>query len=329
MKMLGRGSAGRRGPAACLTAALAVALTAGLALITAGCTDTRASGGPQAGMSGMPGMSAMPGMTGGMGDMPGMGEVTSAPTTPALAAAAPTGTGLSAALHGYSFVPSERTVDAGSPATYAFRITGPDGRPVTRYQPYESAFVLCYIIRSDLTQFHALQPAMREDGTWSVGLPALPAGSYRTFVTFAAPDSSQGTPLVYQLSSPFTVPGPSAAPSAPVPPAPVASTTVDGYAVSMSGTARAGVSGPLTVVVAKGGKPVVSFQRYLDAYVHLTAFHAGDLAFAQILSLGGIQARTGASSAEALFPESGTWQVYVQFDLGGSVHTAALTLAVR
>jgi hypothetical protein len=266
----------------------------------------------------------MPGT--GAGDMPGMGEVTSLPTTAALAAAAPRGTGLSSSLHGYTLVPSKRTAAAGTPGSYDFRIVGPNGKTVTRYQPYQSAFVICYVIRADLTGFRYLQPAMRQDGTWSATLPALSAGSYRIFATFAAPDSSQGTPLVYQLSAPLTVPGQA---TASPPPAPVSSTTADGYTVAISGSPTAGTTGPLSIVVSKGGSVVETFQRFLDSYVHLTAFHAGDLAFAQILSLGGVEASTGATTAEALFPEPGTWQVFAQFELAGSVHTAVLTLDVR
>ena len=316
LKTTDRGARRRR-----MTAGLAVLLAAGLGLGPAGCSAAAPDGLPNAEAS------APATADGGMGDMPGMAEVTDAPTTAALAAAAPSGTGLSASLHGYTLVPAAKTVPANAASAYRFRIDGPDGKPVTRYQPYESAFVLCYVIRSDLTGFRSLQPAMREDGTWTVSLPALPAGAYRAFATFAAPDSSQGKPLLYQLSSPFTVPGPVAAPSQA--PAPVASATVDGYTVALSGSPRAGVSGPLQMVVSKGASVVESFQRYLDSYVHLTAFHAGDLAFAQILSLGGVQASTGQMTAEALFPESGTWQVFAQFDLDGSVHTAALTLDVH
>lgn len=343
----GRAAAARhRGPVACLAVALATVSAAGLVMSVGACTNSSAGGGPDDGMSSMPGMSGMgdmsgiPGMT-GMGDMPGMGDVTSAPTTPALAAAAPTGTGLSSSLNGYTFVPSKRTVAAGAPSAYTFTVTGPGGKAVTRYQPYESAFVICYVIRSDLTGYRYLQPAMRQDGTWTVSLPALPAGSYRTFVDFAAPDSSQGTPLVYRLSSPFTVPGRVAASQIPVPAASAsagtaesttASATADGYTVSLSGHPKAGVSGPLTLVVTKGGagggRPVESFQRFLDSYVHLTAFHAGDLASAQLLSLGGIHAGTGALTTEAMFPEAGTWRVFAQFDLDGSVHTVPLTLDV-
>lgn len=311
------------GPRPLRRRALAAGLAAGLALGAAACS-TSATAPPSAAATGMATGMDM-GRTGG-GDMPGMGDVTAAPTTAAIAAAAPKGTGLSSSLHGYTLVPSARTVAAGKSRTYDFRIDGPDGKAVTRYQPYQGVFVVCYIVRSDLTHFSYLQSAMRQDGTWTVDLPALPAGSYRTFATFAAPDSSQGTPLVYQLSSPFTVPG--AADPSPVP-APAASTTADGYTVSLTGSPKAGVTGPLSVVVSKGGSVVESFQRYLDSYVHLTAFHAGDLAFAQILSLGGVNASTGAVTAEARFPEPGIWQVFAQFEASGSVHTAVLTIDVH
>jgi hypothetical protein len=297
---------------------LAAATAVGLALGAAACS-TPATAAPQSGATGMD-------MGQAGGDMPGMGDVTAAPTTAALAAAAPNGTGLAAGLHGYTLVPAARTVAAGKSSTYDFTIDGPDGKPVTRYQPYESAFVLCYVIRSDLTQYSYLQPAMRQNGTWTVTLPALPAGSYRTFATFAAPDSSQGTPLLYQLSSPFTVPGKADAAPAPTP---VSSATTDGYTVTLSGSPKAGASEPMTIVVSKGGSVVESFQRFLDSYVHLTAFHAGDLAFAQILSLGGVDASTGAMTAEARFPEAGTWQVFAQFDASGTVHTAVLTVEVH
>lgn len=300
--------------------ALAAGLAAGLVLGAAACS-TSATAAPGSGATGMD-----MGQTGG-DDMPGMGDVTAAPTTAAFAAAAPAGTGLASSLHGYTMVPSARTVAGGKSSEFNFKIDGPDGKPVTRYQPYEGGFVICYVVRSDLTQYSYLQPAMRQDGTWTVTLPALPAGSYRAFATFAAPDSSQGTPLLYQLSSPFTVPGHAEASPAP---APVASTTTsDGYTVSLAGTPKTGVSTPLSLVVSKGGSVVESFQRFLDSYVHLTAFHAGDLAFAQILSLGGVDASTGATTAEAMFPEAGTWQVFAQFDTSGSVHTAVLTVNVH
>src|SRR3954447_21547767 len=135
---------------------------------------------------------------------PGFTTVPGVPTEPAFAVAEPTGTGLAASVGGYTLVPATDTVPANSPSTVDFRITGPDGRAVVRYQPYEGELLVGYVVRGDLTEFHRLTAAMRPDGTWTATVPALPAGAYRTFVSSAAPDVSQGTPLLYSLSRPFT-----------------------------------------------------------------------------------------------------------------------------
>jgi hypothetical protein len=262
-------------------------------------------------------------------DMPGMGvPVPSLSPTPTLAAAAPGGTGLAAAVGGYTFVPAAATVPAGTPGGFNFQLTGPDGHAVTRYQPYLSKLLLCYVIRADLTGFRYVDAAMRQDGVWIAQLPALTAGSYRMYVTFATPDAAQGTPLVYDLSRPFTVTGPAAAftPDAPAVNAGAAA-TVDGYTVTLGGSAMSGQQAPLTVTVTKAGNPVESLDRYLDGYAQVSAFHEGDLARASIHSIGGI-GRGGVVTTQATFPEGGTWRVYAQFQVGGAVHTAAFTMAV-
>jgi hypothetical protein len=261
-------------------------------------------------------------------DMP-MGAVPSLSPTPALAAAAPGGTGLSGAVGGYTFVPAAATVPAGAAGGFNFQVTGPDGHVVTRYQPYLSKLLLCYVIRADLTGFQVLDAAMRQDGVWIAQLPALPAGSYRMYVTFATPDAAQGTPLLYDLSRPFAVTGPPVRSTPDTGPAPSAGApaTVDGYTVTLGGSAVPGQQVPLTVTVTKDGVGVESLNRYLDGYAQLTAFHEGDLARASIHSIGGI-GRGGIVTTQATFPEAGTWRVYAQFLVAGAVHTAALTMTV-
>lgn len=254
----------------------------------------------------------------------GFTTVPGVPTEPAFAVAEPTGTGLAASVGGYTLVPATPALPANAPSTLDFHITGPDGRAVVRYQPYEGELLVCYVVRGDLTEFHRLTAAMRPDGTWTATVPALPAGAYRTFVSFAAPDVSQGTPLLYSLSHPFTVPG--SAESVPLP-APTGTATVDGYTVTLAGQPAAGRTAPLTVTIARDGQPVQSFTRYLDGYAHLTAFHAGDLAAARFLSIGGV-GPGGALTVQATFPVKGTWRVFTQFNVGATVHTAALTVTV-
>jgi len=261
-------------------------------------------------------------------DMPGMGvPMPSLSPTPALAAAAPGGTGLAGAVGGYTFVPAAGTVPAGAP--FSFQVTGPDGHVVTRYQPYLSKLLLCYVIRADLTGFRYVDAAMRQDGVWIAQLPPLTSGSYRMYVTFATPDATQGTPLVYDLSQPFTVTGSAGASTPDSAPAASAGSpaTVDGYAVTLGGSAVPGQQAPLTVTVTKAGVPVESLDRYLDGYAQVTAFHEGDMARASIHTIGGI-GRGGIVTTQATFPESGTWRVYAQFQAAGAVHTAAFTMTV-
>jgi hypothetical protein len=284
--------------------------------LAAGCSSPR----PAAVAHGSPPPSAMQGM-----DDMDMNLV--APVT--VAEAAPLGTGLGADYGGYVYLPSAASVPANTPSEFSFHITGPDDHALTRYQPYESKLVVFYLIRSDLTGYRELDPTMREDGTWFVPLPALPPGTYRTYVTFAAPDASQGTPLLYALSRPLTVPGRAAAAAVPAS-GTTTTATADGYALTLSAQPEAGTRIPLFLDITKDGKPVDYFERYLDGYAHLSAFRVGDGAFVHVLSTGrdGGPNASGPLTAQALFPERGSWRVFVQFEIGDRLHTAAFTLNV-
>ncbi len=286
----------------------AVILLACLALLTGGCTAATT----QSGMD-----NNMPGM-GGMGDMPGMATVTTVAPPPE---AVPTGDGLAETVGGYRLVLG--TDPMANPFT--FRITGPGGQTVTRYQPDESALVQFDLIRSDLTNYQHLDPVMRQDGTWVVALPTLAPGAYRAYVNFAAPNASAGTPKLYRLSQPFTVPG-SAAADSPLP-APATTTSVGGYTVTLSGQPVAGRTGTLRVGISSGGRPVSYLQRYLDGYAHLTAFHTGDLASARLSPAERPTANADLTS-QAWFPASGTWRVFVEFRTSGPILTAGFTVTV-
>ncbi|HEX3789099.1 MAG TPA: hypothetical protein VHW44_14650 [Pseudonocardiaceae bacterium] len=287
----------------------AVVLTA----VVAGCSSatTGTSPAPMTGMADMSGMAGMAGMA-------------PAPSASPLAMAAPGGTGLAGAVGGYSLAAVTETVPAGAPGVFAFRISGPDGRTVTRYQPDDGQLMLFDLVRSDLTGYQHGDPAMREDGTWNVSLPALAPGAYRAYVSFAAPDTSAGTPLVYVLSRPFTVPGP-VSPVALPPPATGA--VVGGVTVRLAGRPAAGAVSALTLDFSSGGKPVGYFQRYLDGYAHLIAFHVGDLATVQ-LSPATKATKPSELTSQGLFPETGSWRVFVGFQIAGPVQTAAFTITV-
>ncbi|GLW54197.1 hypothetical protein [Kitasatospora phosalacinea] len=210
---------------------------------------------------------------------------------------------------------------------YRFTVTGPDGGVLTSYRPEQTEEMHFYAIRSDLSGFQHLHPVRAADGTWTAPLADPAPGDWRLYASFVpGAGSGAGTGLV--LSRAATVPG--AATPVPLPPA-ATGTTADGYAVTVAGTPRAGAAGELTVTVSKDGQPVTDLQPYLGTYAHLTAFHAGDLAFAHLHpEAAAVEGEGGGPELafHAELPKPGDWRLFLQFRTGGTLHTAALTLDV-
>lgn len=291
--------------------ALTVAgLTAALALTAAAC------GGNSSGMQSMPGMqpSAMP--PAGTQSMPGMAGMDEMPA----------GDGTTDQASGFRLNLLNTSLPAGKPDTLQFRITTTDGKPVTRFQEDQTKLLHFYLIRSDLTEFQHVHPTMAADGTWSARLAATTAGTYRAYTQFITPDAS-GKPVSLVLSQRVTVPG--ATRPTPLPP-PSNMTEVDGYTLNLQGQPMSGMSNPLTVTITKDGRPVTDLQPYLDTYAHLTAFHDGDLAFAHLHPQGDVNGDHGGPRLQfdALFPKPGAWRLFLQFQTGGVLHTAAVTVQV-
>ncbi|MFG2133043.1 hypothetical protein ACGFNV_35350 [Streptomyces sp. NPDC048751] len=299
-----RSSARRRGLAAAGAAAA-------LALTLAACGSSSDS-------SSMPGMnhratSSSPSASQTMGDMPGMDH-------------AATDNGLSDTKDGYRLTSKDATLLSGKQAAYRFSVTGPDGRPVTGFalDQTKRMHLLRHPLRPDRLPAHP--PTMAADGTWSADLASLAPGSWRMFASFT-PAAGAGKGEDFVLSRTLTVPG--NATKAPLP-APAASTQVDGYTVTLKGEPMAGMAHPLTVSIAKDGKPVTDLQSYLDTYAHLTAFHEGDAAFAHLHPTTEVTGDRGGPDLNfhAELPASGNWRLFLQFQTGGTLHTAALTLRV-
>jgi hypothetical protein len=145
-------------------AGLATAAIVGF-LITA-CSDPADS----AGTSGMEHGAPSAPTTSHHGNMPGMADM-------------PTGDGLAADAAGFRFTPATSSLPADQPASFQFRITGADGKPVTTFKPDQTKLMHFYLIRSDLTGFQHVHPSMSTDGTWTAALaPAQPGRTRRSSV---------------------------------------------------------------------------------------------------------------------------------------------------
>ncbi|MBB5111291.1 hypothetical protein AB0K27_01085 [Micromonospora echinospora] len=225
--------------------------------------------------------------------------------------------GLLVSERGYTLQPA--TAAAGQ---FAFRITGPDGAPVTRFEVAHDKRMHLIVARRDLSGFRHVHPEMTGDGTWRVASPLDGPGVWRAFADFT-PEG--GEPLTLGLD--VTVPGELAA--RPLP-APATSTTVDGYTVTLTGTPEPGRTSRLTLSVSRDGRPVTDLQPYLGAYGHLVALRQGDLAYLHVHPEGTPgDGRTPAGPAitfAAEVPSAGAYRLYLDFRHGDAVHTAEFTV---
>ncbi|MDF6045165.1 hypothetical protein LRD69_24050 [Streptomyces sp. JH14] len=236
------------------------------------------------------------------------------------------GDGLTDTKDGYTLTSTAAELRAGKDPAYTFRITGPDGKPVTSFAVDQTKRMHFYAIRSDLTGFQHVHPTMTADGTWTADLTALTPGTWRAYASFT-PETGSGKGTGFVLSRTVTVPG--TAKDTPLPAA-AATTETDGYTVNVKGQPMSGMAHPLTVSISKDGTPVTDLQPYLDTYAHLTAFHEGDEAFAHLHPETKVTGADGGPDLDfqAMLAKPGNWRLFLQFQTGGSLHTAALTLNV-
>ncbi|WP_406077550.1 hypothetical protein [Micromonospora sp. NBC_00858] len=225
--------------------------------------------------------------------------------------------GLLVSDQGYTLEPV-----AAPAGEFAFRIGGPDGKPVTRYDVAHDKQMHLIVARRDLSGFRHVHPDLAPDGTWRVATPLAGPGQWRAFADFTP---TGGEPLT--LGVDVTVPG--ALTERPLP-APATSTTVDGYTVTLTGAPQPGRTSPLTLTVSRDGQPVTDLEPYLGAYGHLVALRRGDLAYLHVHPDGvpgdGRTPPGPAVTFLAEVPSAGTYRLYLDFRHGGAVHTAEFTV---
>lgn len=201
-------------------------------------------------------------------------------------------------------------------------VTGPDGRPVTAFQPEHEKELHLIVVRSDGQQFRHVHPERAADGTWSLPWSWDEAGTYRVYADFTPAASGKNL----TLSSTLHVEGD----YRPVPARPTRSVSVDGYDVAVQGDLVAGGDSTLTMRVTRGGRPVTALQPYLGAFGHLVALREGDLAYLHVHPHGDEPKAGETSGPEIAFtasaPTPGRYLLYLDFRVGGRVRTAPLVL---
>jgi hypothetical protein len=273
----------------------------------------------------MPGAAADPAMPG----MPAAGAAVDESQPHAHDAAPPTGAspatdvgGLSLSSNGLTLVPATTTFPVGRAQRLSFRIAGAGGAPITTYAVVHDRPLHLVVVRRDLSGYQHLHPAMAADGTWSIDLSLSAPGSYRAIADFTA--IVGGRPVATTLGTDLSVGG-SYAPVAL--PAPVRQVTTDNFTVSYDGTPRTGSTQPILVGVTAPGGRSAALEPYLGTYGHLVVIRQGDVGYVHVhpepeLVDGKVKFWLAA-------PSPGTYRMFFDFQVAGTVHTAAWTATVR
>lgn len=244
--------------------------------------------------------------------------------------------GISNTSQDYTFDSDMATLPADQ--QYRFRILGPDGRPQTAFLFDGTKLIHLLVVRADFTDFAHVHPTMAADGTWSVHMPLAAPGPYQVYIDFLLKDA-QGLPRHFVLRRPLTVAGSYVL--SPVLPAPSMTAEADGYNVKFLRQPKAWTVMLLPARVTRAdGTPVSNLEPYLAVFAHFTAFkqtnnlygHAHPLEYAGAGREGWPplnNLRGGPTlTFHAEFPGSGDYRAFVEFQIAGQLHTAALTLHV-
>lgn len=229
-------------------------------------------------------------------------------------------TGLTATDGGYTFLPEATSLPSAKNVGVTFRIRGPDGRPVTKYETTHDKDLHLIAVRRDMTGFQHVHPTLEEFGVWHTHLDLSP-GPWRLFADFKPADADDLT-----LGADVSVTGDYHRQRLP---APSKTTTVDDYTVTLTGGLSAASSSKLTLSVSRGGAPVTDLQPYLGAYGHLVVLRSDDLGYLHVHPEGapgdGVTKPGPDITFYATTPSTGTYRMFLDFQHNGVVRTAEFT----
>ncbi|WP_405798091.1 hypothetical protein [Streptomyces sp. NBC_01506] len=229
--------------------------------------------------------------------------------------------GLSVSESGYTLEFDSVILSAGA-QTVTFRVTGPDGRPVTGFTPEHGMELHLIAVRRDTAGFQHVHPVRDEKGTWSVEVTLEP-GDWRFFADIhpAGHDGTMTLGIDVAVAGRYD--------PRPLPEATRTARTGE-YAVTLDGELVPGEASDLTLAVSRDGRPVTDLQPYLAAYGHLVALRVGDLGYLHVHPEGepgdGVTEPGPEITFAATAPTAGTYRLYLDFQHNDTVRTAEFTV---
>lgn len=262
----------------------------------------------------------------------------SAPVSKAESAPAPSpspsthGNGLSDSHDGYLMQPVTLPTARGKARDVAFRILGPDGRPLTAYEPAQTKFMHLYALRDDLSGYQHLHPVLTGD-LWTAKLDIADGGSYRLYAEFT-PRALTGAGHATTLGVSFVIAGDTTLAALPAPAA--ASTSAELTVTRLDGAAHVPEDRPVLLqfaVTDASGAQVTALEPYLGSLAHMSAFSARDQSLTHVHAPVASAASAAASSDGTLlfhlqFADRGEQRLFLEYQVGGKVRQAAFTVFV-
>ena len=249
------------------------------------------------------------------------------------------GDGRTASASGLELAVNAGSFTTGEDTTLVLTITDENGAKVTDFAVAHDKKMHLIVVREVLGYFLHLHPEVDADGNWSTPVNFPAGGTWRVIADITKADLAE-TKVV--LGSTVTVGGENPAFTLPEPTDKI---TVDGFDIKVSGSISATSHGMLMFSVSKDGVPV-ALEQYLGAGAHLVAitpegdyehFHPMSMAAMHVCPDGGMpvddpaaldDAKMGMIHFMAEVPNTGTYRLFLQFQVDGKVHTAPMTAVI-
>jgi hypothetical protein len=230
--------------------------------------------------------------------------------------------GLAPTGYGYTLSLPDPTADPGQDQFVEFKITGPDGKAVSRLQETEGARMHLIAIRSDLTGYQHIYPEQNEGSSWWAALNLTP-GSWRIIVDFE-PTAALGREIV--LGTELQVSGDFRAEQLAAPTDRVA---VDGFVATVSGGLSTYGGKELSVDITRDGQPVTDLLLAHGTLGHAVMIRPGDLGYLHLHANPVVASNRGPRiTFSGPIPEPGTFLVFVEFTRGEATRVAPFTVTV-
>jgi hypothetical protein len=230
--------------------------------------------------------------------------------------------GLAPTGYGYTLSLPDPTADPGQDQFVEFKITGPDGKAVSRLQETEGARMHLIAIRSDLTGYQHIYPEQNEGSSWWAALNLTP-GTWRIIVDFE-PTAALGREIV--LGEALQVSGDFQAEQLAAPTDRVA---LDGFVATLSGGLSTYGDKELSVDITRDGQPVTDLLLEHGTLGHAVMIRPGDFGYLHLHANPVVASDRGPRiTFSGPVPEPGSFLVFVEFSRGDATHLAPFTVTV-